>query len=1065
MAFDPLGRPPRESQPARDFLVRPFSDFGRVGTADDTGTIQRAIDASAVGGFAVGQDGDFEVNGLVIKNGVRFHCPGVGLTNIIARAASSEEQLISMPDDVLQNVELSGFALRGVVAGQHAMRLRAIPGTATGFLQGGLWYFRLKDIEVTDFTGEGIWLDGYGNALGDPSAFRGPIQFGTFANVRVFCAAADKRALRLSGQVGQVGFDEACQFDNGPSDGTIDGTDENILIERAVNEDESLNSDMAPYSILFKGVTCQGNTRGVTIERASTVTFVGGHFENLYEGIHNDVSAFGTIVDGVEFSNVGYRGDGTGFGIRNAGGLVIARGNRFYSSSAPVACETHYVSQFNQEIRLDGRHHDDTGIRTSGLTRSAIASAPTLNVAGFRDVWVNGPQSTPIDTIDSVLGPGELLTLRANGGHIVIGSGGNIDISPWRDPLRVTSDASVILQRDDLVGVWRVISQSGPQGHRRPLQVFVTHAMSPYAVAPGTGTVRVTAVGGDVEIILPSKDDTSYGERISVKRVDSTTNAVHINGATTAENPDGQLDDVVRLVAITQAFDFERNDAQGAGGWDTIGSVSAQTGAPGVGAPLTFSTHLTGTPASNYDGSQAITLSTDATSAVFASTLVARDAGGNIFATSFNNAVAGGTPGYFSLHGSPGSPDSAGITFGTDGTGWAFAIRKNQGGTLSTLFRLFDSGNVIVAGSLSALSLSASGSGGFTIGNVSGAARIQFGSPISNTFSFIRASNAYASIDCASITLNTLGVGVVGGTIYYDSSLGGVTTISRAGATWDWSVWNPAGSTAPILSIPTGTFDVRIQNDIILGTVTRGFVVSGTRRLSVSSTGVDVTGTFTTTGTLNVISGVFVASSSGVSTSKPMTITTTGGVTGMDISDASGNTGLSFTPATSGDSVFFDTRRVGSATQFRCSNASSSDRTWLTVSAGGAATFGFAATFSSTINVTGTATLGGISSSGTASIANVTVTNILTLGNTISSGMFPTTSATYDLGGGANKWKDAYLSGKLELGTTLLTGAPSGGTAVPWRFGSYVGAAVAVDTAHYLEVEVNGSLRKVAVVT
>jgi hypothetical protein len=1054
MAFDPTGRPSKEIQPARDILVRPFSDFGRVGTSDDTDTIQRAIDASAVGGFAVGQDGDFEVNGLVIKNGSRLRCPGVGLTNIITRPASSEEQLIAMPDDVLQNVELSGFALRGVVAGQHAVRLRAIPGTATGFLQGGLWYFRFKDLEVTDFTGEGIWLDGYGNATGDPAAFRGPIQFGTFENVRVFCAAADKRALRLSGQVGQIGFDEACQFDNGPSDGTIDGTEENILIERAVNLDESLNSDMAPYSILFKGVTCQGNTRGVTIQRASSVTFLGGHFENLYEGIQNEVSAFGTIVDGVEFSNVGYRGDGSGFGVRNSGGLVIARGNRFFSSSPAVACETHYVSQFNQEIRLDGRHHDDSGIRTSGLTRSAIASTPTLDVGGFRDIWVNGPESTPIDTIDSVLGPGETITLRANGGHIVLAPGGNLDISPWRAPLRVPSDASVTLMRTDLSGVWRVIGMSGPQGHRRPLQVYVTHAMSPYAVAPGTGTVRVDAVAGDVTVKLPSKNDTAYGERISVKRVDASANAVRINGATTAENPDGQADNVVRLVAVTQAFDFERNDAQGAGGWDTIASVSAQTGAPGVGAPLTFGTHLVSSPAvSAYDGSQALTFSVNSTTTATANKIAERDASGYLFATGYRNEVVQGTTGSFAIdRAGVASPVAVALTFGTDNTGWSFAIRKNVGGVMTNLALFYDYGG---------LQLSAAG---FSLGPVPGTSRVQFNSGAS-VFEFVLASGGYAPISVSSVTYNAIGVGVVSGTTYYDNSLGGVTTISKAGASWDWSVWNPAGSTAPIISIPTGTFNVQVQNDIVLNTASRGFVVSGTRRLSVSTSGVDVTGTFTVSGTANFISGVLVASTSGVSTTKPLTITTTGGVTGMDISDASGNTGLSFTPAAAGDSVFFDNRRVGSATQFRSSSSTVNDRTWLTVSAAGTPTFPFGVLFSGNIQVSGTATLSAISSSGSSSLANLTVTNIFTLGNTISSGMFPTTSGTYDIGGGANKWKDAYLSGKLDLGTTLTTGAPSGGTAVPWRFGTYVAAAVAVDTSHYVEVEVNGSLRKLAVVT
>jgi hypothetical protein len=468
---------------------------------------------------------------------------------------------------------------------------------------------------------------------------------------------------------------------------------------------------------------------------------------------------------------------------------------------------------------------------------------------------------------------------------------------------------------------------------------------------------------------------------------------------------------------------------------------------------LTFGTHLVGSPSSNYDGSQAITLTTDAQIPATVSTLVARDSSGYIFNVGYRNEVVQGTTGSFAIdRAGVASPVAVALTFGTDNTGWSFAIRKNVGGVMTNLALFYDYGG---------LQLSAAG---FSLGPVPGTSRVQFNSGAS-VFEFVLASGGYAPISVSSVTYNAIGVGVVSGTTYYDNSLGGVTTISKAGASWDWSVWNPAGSTAPIISIPTGTFNVQVQNDIVLNTASRGFVVSGTRRLSVSTSGVDVTGTFTVSGTANFISGVLVVSSTGFSTTKPVAVNTTTSVSGIDIADSAGNTGMSFTPAASGDSVFIDNRRVGGVTQFRCSNATSSDRTWLSVSAAGLPTFPFGVLFSGNIQVSGTATLSAISSSGSSSLANLTVTNIFTLGNTISSGMFPTTSGTYDIGGGANKWKDAYLSGKLDLGTTLTTGAPSGGTAVPWRFGTYVAAAVAVDTSHYVEVEVNGSLRKLAVVT
>src|SRR6185436_5601583 len=128
MAFDPLGRPAAET-PLRDPIIRPFSDFGRVFSADDTDTIQRALDWSSESGLAVGQPGDFYVNGIVIPDRAQLIGPGAKTCNNIARAASSEPELVAIETDVLQNLTVKGVTFRGNgVAGQRGFRWRAIPG-------------------------------------------------------------------------------------------------------------------------------------------------------------------------------------------------------------------------------------------------------------------------------------------------------------------------------------------------------------------------------------------------------------------------------------------------------------------------------------------------------------------------------------------------------------------------------------------------------------------------------------------------------------------------------------------------------------------------------------------------------------------------------------------------------------------------------------------------------------------------------------------------------------------------------------------------------------------------
>jgi hypothetical protein len=1043
MAFDPLGRPPRESQPARDIIVRPFRDFGGLSSIFATDTIQRAIDWSASANdtdgtaeVAVGQAGTFDVEGLTIKHGTRLIAPGRTATLINAVAGAAPVQLFALDTGPVQKVEISGFTIdMSALPTQHAIYFKAVPILIDGVMQGGLWHALFKDLWIRGCEAESFWLRGGGDALDAPH------QFIRFQGVVVESASTTRSALRLTGQVGQLQGDATCRFD-GISRTTAG---QNILIERTVDDAEVNNGDAMPYTINLP-VTCQSRQRLVTVERGLDVSFDDAHFEEAEEGAHVDVSAGLVSVEGAYFGNVGHNAGGTGFAVRDDSGNCVV-GKNFFAGTV----DTHYIRRFGAQMTLRGGDVDSTGIRTSGIT-ATIATAATIDTGAFETVFVAGGSATNISTINSTLAVGKYLSLRANGGRVRFSSSGNIDLGGAFDPFILPSGATITLVRNDLSGVWQLVGVSGPRGAYYGLPVFVNAAASPYQVAADVDTVRVDASGGVVTIKLPSNADAPPGKRVLVKKLDSSTNVVRINGNVTAQNPDGQADNVVRLVDQTQALDFARNGTVGSGGWDTVGSVSARSGSPGVGALLTFGTFLTGTPTSNYDGSQAVTIAVDATTTATVSKVAARDASGYLFAVGYRGQGVQGTTGAFSLEPPGSSPDAVSLTFGTDNTGWAFAIRKNFAGVITTLARFRDGGS---------LSLDVAG---FALGPLSGFARMQFNSG-TGSFEFVQASSAYAAAYVSSVTFNSIGVGVVGGTTYYDISLGGLTTISKAGATWDWSVWNPAGSTAPIIAIPTGTFNVQVQNDIVLNTATRGFVVSGTRRLSVSTAGVDVTGTFTVSGTSNFISGVLIVSSTGFSTTKPVAVNTTTSVSGLDIADSAGNTGMSFTPAASGDSAFIDNRRVGGVTQFRSSVSTTNDRTWLSVNAAGNPTFGFGVVFSSTISVASTATMAGATFSGGVTFNNTVSFTSTASFSTIATDLLPTPSGTKDLGGGANKWRDYYSNGKIEIGTTIKTGAPSGGTANTWRLGDYIGAAVALDTAHYVEAEIGGALRKLAVVT
>lgn len=967
MPYDVTGRPPAEIQPARDLIIRPFSDFGHVGTVDDTAAIQAAVDWSAslngtdgTANVAVGQPGTFKIDGLMIRHGTRLIAPGGTATKFIPVAAPAARAAILLDTGPVQHIELSGFTLdMSAHPSQDAVYLHAVPVLISGGVQGGLWYARFKDILIKGCTGESLWLHG-----GDDS-FQGPHQFIRFEGVVVESASTTHHALRLSGQVGQLDFDAACRFDGpGAGVGTV-----NILLERTVLVDGGHpygvnNGDIAPYSVRLP-VTSQSNTRIATVERAQNITFDYGHFEAAYEGIYADVSAGLVSVEHAFFSTVGHKSDLTGWACKCENGNMVA-GKNFFGGTV----DTHYIRTSGGQLTPTGGDFDFNGVVTSGVTLQLPTTA-TLATGVFKSVFVNGGSATVITTITSRLLPGEFLTLRANGGPIILGTGGNIDLGASFTPLNVPSGGVVLLARNDLaVGLpWQVVAVSGPSAHLAPPAVFVNASLSPYQALPGTGTIRVDATAGNVTIKLPNRDLVPPGTRITIKKLDATTNSVFINGFVTAQNPDGQADNVNKLTRPLQSVQVERNATVGFGNWDNI----LDGGTPV--SVLTFGTYLTGGP---FDGSAPVTIATNATSVNTPDTIVARN---GIGAFAAQNLVLAGT---LSVTG-----------FITGASGGPALMRGTASGVSGDLA----SQNLLLyqATSTNWAGIQSNGSGDLVL-SVGTAAR----------YSHVFAQNGAVAF-AGALAVTGFITGASGGPLWVRGTASGSSgdKPSQNLFLYDATATNWSG------------IQSNVNGDMVLsvGTSTRYSTV------------------FAVTGTV-----AFPA----VITSGQHAVNTTGGIIGVVISDATSHSGVNIVPATSAHFAFHDNGRVGALTAFRSSNASYADRTWLSVTAAGAATFAFGVTFSASVSVGTTLSVGG-----TATFTGTIVSNLLP------------TNATYDLGGGTNRWKDYYGSGKLECGTTIVTGAPAGGTAALWKLGSYITGAFSADFGHAIEVEVAGTLHKV----
>jgi hypothetical protein len=57
------------------------------------------------------------------------------------------------------------------------------------------------------------------------------------------------------------------------------------------------------------------------------------------------------------------------------------------------------------------------------------------------------------------------------------------------------------------------------------------------------------------------------------------------------------------------------------------------------------------------------------------------------------------------------------------------------------------------------------------------------------------------------------------------------------------------------------------------------------------------------------------------------------------------------------------------------------------------------------------------------------------------------------------------VNGSATFAGSVTTGTPSGGTAGAWKLGVRVAATTTLDTTQYLQVDIGGTLYKVALVT
>ena len=202
----------------------------------------------------------------------------------------------------------------------------------------------------------------------------------------------------------------------------------------------------------------QDYDRALQIDGANSILFHGSHHEKLW-GAYQISNNTGIGTKGVTIADAAFEGDvgvngGSGYLLNVAttiaSGIVFTH-NQIYGGPDWVVSGTNLAQVIYQDNQYSGSLNVPP---TSGIT-TQLAPAPSINIGGVHSVGLN-PSATPIRTIQSALGPGEMVTFFTLNGTVTFAAGGNIDLMGLN---QVQLNGSMTFVRNDLTGGWTPVSQ------------------------------------------------------------------------------------------------------------------------------------------------------------------------------------------------------------------------------------------------------------------------------------------------------------------------------------------------------------------------------------------------------------------------------------------------------------------------------------------------------------------------------------------------------------------------------------------------------------------------------
>lgn len=370
------------------------------------------------------------------------------------------DYMFKLGNGIISDFKLENFSInlnhKENVGGMHLKGLKDING------YGGLWNSRIKNLWIINLNGNGIYLEG-----GDESSnFQLPNQFLIFEGIRIVRESNNHNSLKITGQFAQATFLN-CTFDGIRNNGI------NVNISK-----KNINDNYSA-GISFINCTFQDSEFGLKLEAVVNVTLDNCWFENLDLAIQIKDSKAVNVVNS-------HFGNAAGFGDLDGSMFPPETGRCLDIENSSVNIEKNFITVNNPNsanaknelfilgvgnnntINLLNNQFDDIRLsNTFGVMQTTTIESNTINTFGKKLIFINNPNtSNQINRINSTIGAGETIFIRANtGGTIVFNAmnptnannGRNIHLNGRSSLILQNGQAATFIKIDNII-----INQSQP---------------------------------------------------------------------------------------------------------------------------------------------------------------------------------------------------------------------------------------------------------------------------------------------------------------------------------------------------------------------------------------------------------------------------------------------------------------------------------------------------------------------------------------------------------------------------------------------------------------------------